>query len=437
MTLPRFLALCLSAVPVFMLALSLYFIFGIQTPFAIAFNRAEIDSASLSSGDSGELTLTDFDESGSDDALTGPEDIPDVDEGPVYAQTPLVSGWSITVGDEKTATLASVEQAYAVLEDVKKHYYPEGNELNVLNVEFVEPVEIFAETVPISCLYTPELAFTKLTEGRENEIIYKVVKGDNYWTIAKKFDMDPEELKLINNAPNDKLQIGQLLRINCPQPVLSVKTSYTALIEEKIPFETVIKENSSAWESQTKVLTPGVTGIREVRYEIAQVNGVLVERKALEETVISDPVSQVTEKGTKRIVASRSDPSASQKSGNGTLKWPVIGRINSPFGKRGSGYHSGIDIAAKVGDPVYSAAAGTVIAASSYHAYGQRIIIDHGNGLTTWYAHLSGYSVMVGQTVGELELIGLVGRTGRTTGPHLHFELRLDGKTENPVHYLN
>jgi len=430
----RLIALCANMGPVLVLSLLIYCISisSAGRPFATAVYGAGEDPAVLAFGmGDAAVPLGQYDASTGRMGAMGGEGR--ASEGNGAANVPMTSGWTISVCDERAATLASVEHVYEVLEEVKKFYYPEGNELDILCMEFVEKVDIFSEVVPVSNLRSPEQAFEILTEGRENEIAYKVVKGDSYWTIAKKFDIDPDELKFINNAPNDKLQIGQMLKINSPEPVLSVKTNYRTLLEEKIPFETVYKSNANAWESQTKVLSAGMPGVKEVRYEIAQINGILVERAVLEENVISDPVTQVIERGTKRILASRSDPAVQ---GSGVLKWPASGRITSNYGKRGSGTHSGIDIAAKIGDPIYSAAAGTVIAASTYHAYGQRIIVDHGNGLTTVYAHLSEYKVSVGQSVGEQELLGLAGRTGRTTGPHLHFEVRVDGKVVNPNHYL-
>ena len=95
-----------------------------------------------------------------------------------------------------------------------------------------------------------------------------------------------------------------------------------------------------------------------------------------------------------------------------------------------------MDIDGEEGDPVYSAEAGKVIRASEYKSYGKCVIIDHGGGLTTLYAHLNGISVKVGQQVEAQELIGVVGMTGRTTGAHLHFEVRVEDVPTNPLNYL-
>ncbi len=120
--------------------------------------------------------------------------------------------------------------------------------------------------------------------------------------------------------------------------------------------------------------------------------------------------------------------------------WPVAGRISAAFGEvsrtspRG---HSGIDIAADYGDSVGAAAAGQVVDAGwSSLGYGNLVVLDHGGSVETWYGHLNVILVKVGQRVRAGELIGRVGSTGFSTGPHLHFEVRQDGQIRNPMLYL-
>jgi len=122
--------------------------------------------------------------------------------------------------------------------------------------------------------------------------------------------------------------------------------------------------------------------------------------------------------------------------------WPIRGAVGSGFGTRldpfdsTSEVHLGLDIVAPVGSQVMSPAAGTVKLAERESDYGNLIVIDHGNGLSTRYAHLSGFAVRVGQKVTKRQLIGWVGMTGRTTGPHLHYEVRSNDRPINPRSYL-
>ncbi len=130
--------------------------------------------------------------------------------------------------------------------------------------------------------------------------------------------------------------------------------------------------------------------------------------------------------------------------GNGQFGWPVPGNttITSAFGPRTHpitgkySYHTGIDISASSGTSVVAAESGTVIYVGSLSVYGNTILINHGGGYSTFYAHLSGYAVSNGATVTRGQTIGYVGSTGWSTGPHLHFEIRVNGTPQNPVDYL-
>ncbi len=123
--------------------------------------------------------------------------------------------------------------------------------------------------------------------------------------------------------------------------------------------------------------------------------------------------------------------------------WPVVGKLESGFGGRrnpfgGNSYefHSGQDIDAAVGDPVVAGASGKVTFVGWQNGYGQLVVIDHGSGLTTRYGHLSHIDVAQGQTVERSQFIGRVGSTGRSTGPHLHYEIRINDQPVNPLQYL-
>ena len=118
------------------------------------------------------------------------------------------------------------------------------------------------------------------------------------------------------------------------------------------------------------------------------------------------------------------------------LVWPLSGTLTSGFGYRWGRMHEGIDIAVPEGTPVRAAKSGTVILASYYGGYGNYICVDHGGGLSTCYAHLSGYASSTGQRVSQGQVIGYSGNTGSSTGPHLHFEVRINGAAQDPMGYL-
>jgi murein DD-endopeptidase MepM/ murein hydrolase activator NlpD len=122
--------------------------------------------------------------------------------------------------------------------------------------------------------------------------------------------------------------------------------------------------------------------------------------------------------------------------------WPVEGQVTGSFGERidpfnGEGaFHSGVDIGSSYGAQIIAPADGVVTLSEIMGGYGKALIIDHGNGISTRYGHLSGYAVTAGQSVHRGDVIGYVGESGRSTGPHLHYEVRINDTPVNPYKYL-
>ena len=135
-----------------------------------------------------------------------------------------------------------------------------------------------------------------------------------------------------------------------------------------------------------------------------------------------------------QITSQRSSSSSTPASSG--LIWPATGPITSPYGMRWGKLHPGIDIGVGMGVPIHAAASGRVIVSGYSGGYGNLIVIDHGNGLATAYAHQSRLGASVGQDVSQGEVIGYVGSTGYSTGPHLHFEVRVNGSPVDPLGYL-
>jgi murein DD-endopeptidase MepM/ murein hydrolase activator NlpD len=136
-------------------------------------------------------------------------------------------------------------------------------------------------------------------------------------------------------------------------------------------------------------------------------------------------------------------PKAGAASANIPSIWPVVGSLRSgvgtrknPFGGSSYEFHKGQDISAPMGTPIIAAADGVVVIARRLRGYGNGIYIDHGNGIETRYGHLSRIDVMEGQPVKKGQHLGLVGSTGRSTGPHLHYEVRINGQPTSPLLYL-
>ena len=345
-----------------------------------------------------------------------------------------IEAWAISIKGVPTLFLNAEEDAQKALNGIKSYYLPKNENLGLTieDTRFAEEVIVERVRCDFDEIKTPDAAITAMVKGLDTIVTHTVKSGDSLWTIAHANDMTVAGLKEINpQLKSDFLKPGQTLNLVKSEPLLTVISMVTTTVEEKIAYKTVYESDTTLWRGQQKVKQPGAAGAREVTYRLTKENDQEVMRDTLAETIIKEPVTQVVRNGTKVMVASRGD------GGSGILSWPMRGRLTSMYGNRRGGFHTGLDIDGVTGDPVYAAEAGVVLDAAWVGNYGRCITIDHGNGLTTRYAHLSAYNVSIGQTVKRGDLVGKVGNTGRSTGSHLHFEVRVNGDHKNPLNYLN
>jgi murein DD-endopeptidase MepM/ murein hydrolase activator NlpD len=199
---------------------------------------------------------------------------------------------------------------------------------------------------------------------------------------------------------------------------------------------------------QAKIVAVRVHQARVLRDQLLASKGALVDAQSSKKADLAslgaqeradageiDSLQEVSAELAAKIQAAQSH-STVQHTGSGQLSWPVSAPITSPFGWRWGRMHEGIDLGAAYGAPIAAAGSGTVIYAGWLGGYGNLTVIDHGGGLATAYGHQSRIAVSVGQEVARGEIIGYVGSTGHSTGPHLHFEVRVNGQPVDPLGYL-
>ena len=196
--------------------------------------------------------------------------------------------------------------------------------------------------------------------------------------------------------------------------------------EEEIAFSTETTRSNEYTKGTTKVLQEGENGLRRVTLQnVYDTNNILVDQSVLSTEVIKEPVNKKVVEGTKKVTSS-----TKYITGSGRFIWPVP---NYRYCSRWyGGRHKGVDICAPAGTPIYASAGGTVTKAGYNKAgagtgYGYSVIINHGGGYSSVYAHCLSLTVSAGQTVKQGQLIGYLGSTGRSTGNHCHFEIRLNG----------
>ena len=270
-----------------------------------------------------------------------------------------------------------------------------------------------------------------LTENKAEEQIYSVRKGDTVSAIGLRFGMKLKQIKALNPDLNEsKIHVGQQLLISQAVPRLSVQQIVTEHYTESVPFETEIQYDDSMYSNKSKYKVEGVPGEADVVADVTYVNGVEKERNIISYEITRQPVTAI------KVVGTKTPPRTAAK---GNFIKPCGGRFSSGYGYRPSlrDTHTGVDYAASVGTKIWAADGGTVIWAAQKGNYGKYIIIDHGNGYTTYYCHCSKLLVSKGDKVAQGDIIANVGKTGRVTGPHLHFEVRYKGKPQNPLKYVS
>ncbi len=197
-------------------------------------------------------------------------------------------------------------------------------------------------------------------------------------------------------------------------------------LREVLPFETLTQKDNTLYLGENVVVTEGVLGAKEVSRTSTYKNGLLQEEKTTYENILSRPIAKIVRTGTKQKDILKTG-----------VIYPLKGIISSHFGSRWGKNHEGIDIAVDEDTPVLAAECGTVSYVSeNAGGYGKYVKIDHGYGNQTAYAHLNKIDVSVGQVVNKGEQIALSGNTGRSTGPHLHFEIIDNGVHLDPYPYM-
>ncbi|MBE7048469.1 MAG: M23 family metallopeptidase [Ruminococcaceae bacterium] len=334
----------------------------------------------------------------------------------------MLPAYGVYVNEQVLFALPNEQSALNVLEDYKAQYTA-GKEN--IQADFCETVTVSHRFVPKTALKTQTGAMNQLLTGRI--VLHTLAEGDTPESVASHYQITVDDVLKLNSLSDFETPQTQL-KICTEEPLLSVKTIERKTIEEEIPFTTIEKDDPTIYEGNLVVTQEGAPGSRMVEAYVTSVNGVETSREVLSESILSVAVDKIVKKGTKE------PPSPV---GTGRLSVPTSGALSSRFGSRWGRTHAGIDLSAAVGTNIYAADNGTVIY-SDYNngGYGYLIQLDHGNGIITYYGHCSELLVPEGAVVAKGDLIAKVGNTGRSTGPHLHFEVRVNGTPTDPMAYL-
>ena len=341
-----------------------------------------------------------------------------------------VKATGIYVDGKKIGAVQDRKTAEKALKDVADKYTKQGDNIEVESVRFLEKVDIKTANTDLEDLHSEEELVDLLCTSGEKETVHKVVAGDTLHSIAKKYDVWEDQLLADNKGiDSKKLEVGSNIIVKQQAPVLTYevveKITYDKVIEHKVEEQ----KSADIYEGMTETQQAGSDGLSEITARVTLQNGKKVEEEDLVTTVKEEPVTEVVLVGTKER-----PPTV----GSGKYIWPLKDSFTqtSGFGSRWGRQHKGIDLAVSVGTTVYAADGGTVVEAQYSGSYGNVVMIDHQNGQETRYAHNSKLLVKKGDKVYQGQPIAKSGNTGRSTGPHVHFEIRFNGEPRNPLNYL-
>lgn len=347
---------------------------------------------------------------------------------------------SISFGDKPAVLVKDGQEAEQALKKLKLKFVSE-EELNemeegtpdsnkdskLISVKLSEEANLEETKAAPEEIMSADDAVEFLLKGTLEEKKYKVQEGDVLGSIAQKHDLTSGKLLELNPElkENSVIQIGQEINVTVFKPLVHVTLEKEQSAVETVPYEKEVIEDDTLNKGDIKVKQEGQDGEKSITYLTTEENGVEVNRTVTEETVTKEPVKYIVIKGTK-VTPSR---------GSGSFSWPTNGGyVSSKVGQRWGKMHKGIDIARPNNLTIKSIDNGTVVSAGwDSGGYGNKVVIDHNNGYRSVYAHLSSISVSAGQTVSAGSAIGNMGKTGQSTGVHLHLEVYKNGAMVDPL----
>ena len=301
-----------------------------------------------------------------------------------------------------------------------------------LKVEFTKEVRTEDGLYMTESIVPLEQILQKLHGEEQGAVTYTVQTGDTPWVVAGTFGISVDELKAMNPDKNLDTNFfpGDTLLISQAMPYLQVKRTVTEARTESIPFKSVEEKDSELSFGTQKVAQEGVDGIVEITeekvyYGDSQTPSSVVE---IDRQILQEAQDKIIKIGTK---AANGDL---VETGSGSLLWPVPGY--KYVSRWMSSYHKGADICAAYGTPVLAADSGQVVTAGWHRDYGNYVVINHGNGMRTLYAHNSSLNVVAGQSVSQGQVIAYVGSTGDSSGNHCHFEIYKNGSLVSARNYF-
>ena len=343
---------------------------------------------------------------------------------------------SVSAEAEKSSetSTASTEQAeQPQTEKAAEEPLSANNEI----ISFVQSIRVERGLYPVSSVESLQSINVKLDSVVEGEQTYTIQQGDSPSLVADKVGIPTQTLINLNPEVTQSMLVGDVLVISHEQPFLQTKTVKTVTEEKEIAFKTKTELDHNKASGYEKVVQEGKNGLEEIVSEVTYIDGYETERTVISKTTLQEPVTAKIVVGS--LTSSQYNFSgsgaASTESNVGGYIWPVNGGyISCPIW--GYSGHTGTDIAAPAGTTIWASKGGTIAYAGWSNGYGYNILINHGDGTKTRYAHCSSLAVYTGQQVSQGQVVGYVGQTGWASGNHCHFEIISNGTFLDARNYI-
>lgn len=349
-----------------------------------------------------------------------------------HSGLPVYEGYGLYIDDEFIGSTDNADNLLLLLDEYREQYREEGDTESRL--QFLQKIQLTKGIYPTSSIKAIPEYRTLFNTEIEGEQYYTVEAGDAPLSIAAEFGLTYRELCNMNpGIESGIMHVGDQVVISKSVSYLNVTMTRREVYNEDVPYGTDYTYSNAYYTTYSKVVKAGIPGEQKVTALVTYENGVVVGRQVLQTEPISEPVNREVVVGTKSVIYSVGNASGTTHG----FRWPAAGGYVS-CGFMGYRGHTGMDIAgAGYGSNIYAAASGTVVSVKwNKTGYGYHLIINHGGGIQTLYAHCSNIYVVPGQYVNQGDVIAAMGRTGNVTGTHLHFEIRINGQYVNPAKYL-
>lgn len=348
----------------------------------------------------------------------------------------LTEAYGIYIDGNFIGAVSDKNEVQTALDDRLINYEVKGI---VRDVSYVNKIEYTKGIYLQKSVRSEKETIDQLTSTKEKKRVYIAQEGDNIVSIVQKYGMDLDKFNELNPNAEKGIRDGQMLNVIETESYLPIQYVLEMETLTFLDYESVEVETSALNVGARAVLTKGERGEKQSNIEITYVDGKEASRKVLSSNITKNPVMETIGIGT--YSAMPDNPATCYFgmpiAGSGEMGWPVDGGwVSDSFISDRN--HKGLDIAAPEGTEIYASAEGLVVSAGwNSGGYGNVVMIEHPDGYATVYAHMVYVYAVEGEYVQKGQLIGFVGNTGNSTGPHCHFEVRYKGLCYDPTTFLN